>query len=113
MKYQCPVCGVSDMPFPPRDYSICFCCSTEFGLDDDMYSSQELRDRWLEGGGLWFSNIEPYIQPLNWNAWDQLDLAGYSYSVPAPEPSVKTDYTRVGELLFCSGEPSPFMARAA
>ena len=113
MNYQCPVCATSDMPYPPRDYSICYCCGTEFGLDDDMYSPQELRDLWLEGGGCWFSTVEPYVQPINWNAWDQLDLAGFSYSVPAPEPSVKTDFTSVGQLLFCSEEPEPCMAYVA
>lgn len=91
MSYQCKVCAYSQMPHPPRDYNICPCCGTEYGLDDAFESHGELRDEWLLAGGPWFSQVEPYLQPANWNPWNQLDAAQYRYNVPRPETRIKTE----------------------
>lgn len=88
MHYRCRVCGYDQMPYPPRDYNICPCCGVEYGIDDSFESYEELRDEWLAVGAPWFSNIDPYLPPVNWNAWDQLDSANFQYSVPRPEPAV-------------------------
>ena len=82
--FRCLVCGYNQMPHPPKDYNICPCCGTEYGLDDAFDSYELLRDKWLEKGAPWMSQSSPYNQPQQWNAWDQLDLAGYHYSVPRP-----------------------------
>ena len=74
------------MPRPPRDYNICPCCGVEYGVDDAFESHQQLRDEWLAVGAPWFSNVEPYVPQVNWDAWSQLELADYPYSVPRPEP---------------------------
>jgi hypothetical protein len=95
MNYKCKVCGYDQMPDPPIRHNICPCCGTEYGLDDDDCSYEELRDAWLRAGAPWFSSLEPYVPALNWNAWDQLDLAGYSYSVPRPESAVSTRFVTV------------------
>ena len=91
MHYRCLVCGYGEMPHPPRAYNICPCCGIEYGFDDAFDSHQELRNEWLMHGARWFSNISPYLPPVNWSAWDQLDLAGYPFAVPRPENSIKTD----------------------
>jgi hypothetical protein len=92
MNYRCRVCGYGSMPDPPERHNICPCCGTEYGVDDDEYSYEELRDDWLLRGGHWFSTLEGYLPPPNWSPWDQLDLAGYRYCVPRPENSVATAY---------------------
>jgi hypothetical protein len=91
MSYLCLVCGYSQMPHPPRDYNICPCCGVEYGLDDVFDSHEELRNQWLRDGARWFSGMGPYIMPPNWDAWEQLDLSGYSYVVPHPPTQRKTD----------------------
>jgi hypothetical protein len=50
------------------DYNICECCGTEFGNDDEFYSYEELRNRWVAGGAPWFF----YSAPVGWNPWMQL-----------------------------------------
>jgi len=79
------------MPYPPRDYNICPCCGIEYGLEDAFETYDELRDEWLLAGGPWFSEAKPYVRPANWNAWEQLDLAGYKYNVPRPVGAVQTE----------------------
>jgi hypothetical protein len=56
------------MQDPPMDYNICECCGTEFGNDDEMYSHEELRAKWIEGGATWFFKSAP----IGWNPWTQL-----------------------------------------
>lgn len=90
MNYRCKMCGYDQMPFPPNRHNICPCCGIEYGVDDALDSYEKLRDDWLLAGAPWFSTLEPYVRPLDWNAWDQLDRAGYTYSVPRPESSTKT-----------------------
>jgi hypothetical protein len=87
MIYKCPVCAFAQMPYPPADYNICPCCGTEFGIDDDFASYLELRDDWLRRGGKWFGETKPYTRPAFWNAWNQLESAGFPYNVPSPQSS--------------------------
>jgi hypothetical protein len=95
--YQCKVCAYSEMPYPPADYNICPCCGVEYSVDDAFESHYELRDRWLSSGANWFSRRDPYIRPVNWSAWDQLDLAGFPYSVARP-PSIVKDTVELAPL---------------
>lgn len=66
--FTCPVCYYTKMQDPPMDYNICECCGTEFGNDDEMYSHEELRAKWIEGGATWFFKSAP----IGWNPWTQL-----------------------------------------
>lgn len=67
--HTCPVCGYAEMPYPPESHEICPCCGTEFGYDDFTRSYQELRDKWLAGGGAWFSPV--HNPPDGWNPFVQ------------------------------------------
>jgi len=66
--YTCPVCFYPEMPDPPKDYHICPCCGTEFGNDDEDYSSEELRNLWVHAGTPWFFGVAPE----GWSAEAQL-----------------------------------------
>lgn len=74
----CPVCGYKGLPYPPQDYNICPCCSTEFGNDDAIYSHPQLLGMWVAGGANWFFGRPPE----NWNPWMQLLNAGLGAYVP-------------------------------
>ena len=78
MNHQCPVCGFAFLPYPPADYHICPCCSTEFENDDVDYSHHQLREAWIAGGARWFFG-QP---PAHWNPWLQLIKAGYGAEMP-------------------------------
>lgn len=75
MRYRCPVCGYPSLPYPPSDYHICPCCSTEFGNDDADYSHAQLREMWIAGGASWFFGRAPE----HWNPWTQLITAGSGF----------------------------------
>src|SRR5438477_9835598 len=90
MSYRCKMCGYDQMPDPPNRHNICPCCGIEYGVDDAFESYEELRNDWLRAGAPWFSQLEPYVVPAGWNAWDQLDRAGYVYAAPRPEVLVRT-----------------------
>jgi hypothetical protein len=77
--YICPVCAYRDLEFPPTEDMICPCCGTQFGLDDDVVSHQELRDNWINSGTKWYS--EYMAAPRGWSARRQLALAGCIVSV--------------------------------
>lgn len=105
MSFRCLVCGYDEMPHPPRDYNICPCCGVEFGLDDAFESHRELRDAWLQEGAPWFSSEHPFVRPVNWDAWDQLELAGLQYDVRRPMSAVKTDIVAPPEgMQLCHDE---------
>lgn len=74
MTYTCPVCGFPELRDPPENYNICPCCGTEFELDDDDRSRNELREAWIDQGAEWFSTHTP--PPLGWNPARQLSHAG-------------------------------------
>lgn len=79
MKYTCTVCGFDELPHPPRDYTICFCCGTEFGYTDFNTSHEELRERWIANGMHWPGKSFPV--PPNWNPYEQLWAAGFGSSL--------------------------------
>jgi hypothetical protein len=87
MKYRCPICGFAALPYPPSDYHVCPCCSTEFGSDDADYTHDQLREMWIAGGASWFFGQVPE----GWNPWTQLILAGLTGYVPADTQSVRFD----------------------
>lgn len=91
MSYKCLVCGFDQMPYSPDKYHICPCCGVEYGVDDAFESHAAIRDEWLSVGGPWFSDVKPYVAPPNWDAWNQLDKAGYSYGVPRPASPIKVE----------------------
>lgn len=75
MFYLCPVCGYVQLPEPPRNFSICPSCGTEFGFDDAKKSHAQLRHEWIAREAPWFSRVR---RPApNWNPWQQLTEAGY------------------------------------
>jgi hypothetical protein len=88
-EHTCPVCGYDQLEFPPRDYSICACCGTEFGYDDRALTHGELRARWMSKGCVWFDVDEP--RPLGWSAYDQLLRARFITPFTALMANSKTD----------------------
>jgi hypothetical protein len=74
MNDNCPVCGYDKLELPPRDYSICACCGTEFGASDRILTHEQLRDSWINAGYPWFDEDEPPHE--NWDPVDQLTRAG-------------------------------------
>lgn len=75
MNYQCPVCGFPNMEEPPAEYAICICCGTEFGYDDRRSTHEQLRQRWIANGAMWWSG--DYPKPANWSAMVQLRNLGH------------------------------------
>jgi len=65
----CPVCGYA-LPYPAADFHICPSCGTEFGYDDSGVTYQELRNRWLSTGPMWWSPVQP--TPIDWDPAQQL-----------------------------------------
>lgn len=61
----CPVCGYDRLDEPPTNFSICPSCGTEFGYDDAFAPYAQLRARWMQGGALWWSTVDPC--PENWD----------------------------------------------
>jgi hypothetical protein len=82
MTYTCPVCGYSQMPGPPENYTICPSCGTQFGYDDASRSHRTLRNEWLLSGAPWFSS---FTHPdVLWNGFRQVYESGLPFDVPAP-----------------------------
>lgn len=86
MNYSCPVCFFSKLPYPPRDYHICPCCSTEFGNDDAEFTHSQLREMWIASGANWFFGNPPPF----WNPWMQLIEAGHAECVPEWVKEIRT-----------------------
>ena len=82
MFYHCPVCGYSQMQFPPTDNNICPSCGIEFGYDDFSRTHQLLRNEWLARGAHWFSSTT--YPPFLWNGFRQVVEAGLPFDVSAP-----------------------------
>jgi hypothetical protein len=68
MTFTCPVCFYDKLAEAPENYSICVCCGTEFGNDDEFRSHAELREDWIRNGCRWFFQ-QP---PPGWNPKEQL-----------------------------------------
>ncbi len=69
-KYICPVCGYKELESPPRKFSICPSCGTEFGYDDAIKNHENLRKAWILGGLEWWDKDMPV--PANWDPYHQL-----------------------------------------
>jgi hypothetical protein len=95
MKYRCPVCGLAALPYPPSDYHICPCCSTEFGSDDAEFTHEQLREMWIAGGASWFFGQVPD----QWNPWIQLILAGFTGSISGTFQETRFDSNTVENLM--------------
>lgn len=78
--YTCPVCGYTGMKGPYKGkggfptYEICVCCGTEFGSEDVDSTHDELRERWIRGGMVWWAKFKD--PPTDWDPAHQLSLAG-------------------------------------
>jgi len=72
--HTCPVCGYDALEAPPADFLICSSCGTEFGLDDEVRTHEELRREWLRRGAEWFSEFRPAA--IGWDPYEQLVNAG-------------------------------------
>ena len=69
--HTCPVCGYPKLSEPPRNFTICPSCGTEFEYDDAFASHVELRSAWLRNGAKWWSPVDP--SPENWDPYLQVD----------------------------------------
>jgi hypothetical protein len=86
MMHICLVCGFAGLDEPPRSpttgggsYEICPSCGFEFGVtdDDQGYSYEAWREKWIAGGMRWNSVGVP--PPHDWNPHQALqDLLGDS-----------------------------------
>src|SRR5215207_9058316 len=86
--YDCPVCGYDRLTKPPENFYICPSCGTEFELDDDERSHQELRSEWIDKGLLWFSQAT--TPPKEWSPYRQLIIADLGAELIS-HPRFKTD----------------------
>lgn len=110
MKYTCPVCMFPSLPYPPADYHICPCCSTEFGNDDSVFSHQQLRKMWTETGAHWFFGNPP----AHWNPWKQLIDAGYGAATPWFSGKLLVQvYTTIAPVPTVSHVPDKILAEIA
>lgn len=69
--HTCPVCGYDRLSEPPRNFTICPCCGTEFEYDDAFATHAQLRAAWLRSGARWWSPVDP--RPENWDPYLQVD----------------------------------------
>ena len=108
MRFTCPVCGYSKLPYPPRDYHICLCCGTEFGNDDAELSHAQIREMWIADGAPWFFRAAP----LGWNPYLQLINAGLKEYVPrfASSISLSADATISARPFIRTGVPAVALA---
>jgi hypothetical protein len=109
MTHVCPVCGYDRLRRPPADFLICASCGTEFGLDDDDRSVEELRHDWLAAGAPWWSTTTP--PPAGWDPIVQVMRVSQPFRSPSGGSSaavhllgrgqafdlVASDATRVGQ----------------
>jgi hypothetical protein len=93
-EHRCPVCGYDGLEFPPRDYSICSCCGTEFEFDDRALTHAQLRDEWIANGCPWFYPDEP--QRPDWDPYVQLLDAG----LIEPNTAIGATNSETGTLVW-------------
>lgn len=94
MNYTCPVCGYNQLRFPPRDFTICPSCGTEFGNDDFELTYNEIRQRWIAAGAQWFSDALP--RPNDWDPFKQLKYVILNEAL-AGEHTSKAAFSVVGQ----------------
>lgn len=87
--YNCPVCGYDQLTKPPMDFYICPCCGTEFGLDDDEQTHQELRNEWIAKDMRWFSQAA--LPPKEWSPYRQLIIADHRSDLTG-HPRFRSDF---------------------
>ena len=76
--YECPVCGFNKLEEPmyldtgEPMFVICHCCGFQSGYDDDDqgFSFQAFRNKWIEEGYPWFN---PKKKPNCWDINKQLE----------------------------------------
>lgn len=88
MTYICPVCGYDELTQPPKNFSICDSCGTEFESDDFDRSYAELRHDWISRHMPWFSKST--LPPRNWSPYRQLVAANFGSDL-VEHPRMKTD----------------------
>ena len=88
--HTCPVCGYSRLEEPPRDFTICPSCGTEFGYDDAFTTVDQLRANWLRTGPRWWSTVD--ATPEGWDPYLQVgNVASLLWvALSAPEPLQQT-----------------------
>lgn len=69
----CPVCGFDNLHRPVKEWEICPCCLTEFGVSDRDWTYEELREDWVAHGALWAWGSKDIPVPPGWNAEEQLN----------------------------------------
>lgn len=90
------------LPYPPIDYHICPCCSTEFGNDDSDFSHDQLREIWIANGANWFFGNPPE----SWNPWVQLINAGLAAWLPLRFRSLTAQSAATANLVRVSYVPN-------
>ena len=73
--YTCPVCGFNELSSPPRNWTICPSCLTEFGSSYDEWGPEEFRKEWIGSGAKWSADY--WQRPQNWSPFVQLRNIGY------------------------------------
>lgn len=73
--HTCPVCGYDQLSEPPKDFTICPSCGTEFEYDDVRQTVEQLRAAWLQTGPRWWSTVDPC--PVGWDPYKQVFEAFY------------------------------------
>jgi len=102
--HSCPVCGYRGLLEPPRNFSICSSCGTEFESDDFGTTQEEverrqaeLRNQWIENGAEWFSDFVPRPEP--WNPYEQLAVAGFPVRLQS-SVNAMIRINRIGRISF-------------
>ncbi len=109
MNYTCPVCGFDSLRRPPKNYSICPCCSTEFGTSDFSWTHDELRQQWIASGAPWSDKFLP--KPSPWTAIEQLRNIGYFVTDAEKRvitPAQKNSVGWLGQQNYRIGRQAPF-----
>ncbi|WP_227940235.1 hypothetical protein [Alkalihalobacillus deserti] len=77
MNYRCNVCGFKGLDRPQYfedkypSFDICSCCGFQSGFDDDDqgYTFDSYRNKWINEGAEWFDKNR---RPKNWDLRKQL-----------------------------------------
>src|SRR5437660_304251 len=105
MTHMCPVCFYPEMMYPADDCNICPCCGTEFEIDDDDLTHEELRAVWIASGAKWFFRKSPEL----WNPWTQLAIAGVAlpYGIVSVEVAAEKTVSASGAVRVSTCNKCP------